>query len=137
MTQDVLDLGDWPAVIKALRLESHDAAAWLRYGSALLHTIEPGPDAAKQQQQAALAFVQARREGASAGAVAAAQRQAAMSCLRQALELEKIPCKVPRLPSAPLRRPLLLLRIGRSDFRTHRSQGWQDLPRNLREAPTR
>ena len=73
MTQEAFDRGDWPAVIDAHRLESRDAAEWLRCGSALLHTLQPGPDVGKQQQQAALAFVQAQREGASAGAVAAAQ----------------------------------------------------------------
>jgi hypothetical protein len=76
MTQDAFDRGDWHTVLDAHRLESHDAAEWLRYGSALLHTLEPGPEAGKQQQQAALAFVQAQRVGASAGAMAAAKRQA-------------------------------------------------------------
>ena len=76
MTQEAFEHSNWQTVIDAHRLESHDAAEWLRYGSALLHSIEPGPEAGKQQQQAALAFVQAQREGASAGAVAAAQRQA-------------------------------------------------------------
>jgi tetratricopeptide (TPR) repeat protein len=90
MTQEAFERGDWQAVIEAHRLESHDAAEWLRYGCALLHTIEIGPDAGRQQQQAALAFVQAQREGASAGAVAAAQRQVVMTYLRQALQLAGI-----------------------------------------------
>jgi hypothetical protein len=66
MTQEAFDHSNWQAVIDAHRLESHDAAEWLRYGSALLHSIEPGPEAGKKQQQAALAFVQAQRIGASA-----------------------------------------------------------------------
>jgi len=75
MTQQAFERGDWPSVIEAHPLESHDPAEWLRYGVALLQTITPGPDAGKQQQQAALAFLQAQKEGASAESVAAAQRQ--------------------------------------------------------------
>jgi tetratricopeptide (TPR) repeat protein len=90
MTQEAFERGDWQAVIDAHRLESHDAAEWLRYGSALLHTLQLGAEAGKQQQQAALAFVQAQREGASAAAVAAAQRQVVMTNLRQALQLAGI-----------------------------------------------
>ena len=53
-------------MIDAHRVKSHDAAEWLRYGSALLHTLQPGLETSKQQrQQVALAFVQARREGAT------------------------------------------------------------------------
>ena len=84
MTQAAFDHSDWQAVIDAHRLESHAAAEWLRYGSVLLHSIEPGPEAGKQQQQAVLAFVQAQRIGASAGAVAVAQRQVVLANLRQA-----------------------------------------------------
>lgn len=75
MIQEALDRGNWHPVIDAHRLERPDSAGWLRYRGALLHTLQPGRDVGKQQQQAALAFVQAQREGASAGAVAAAQRQ--------------------------------------------------------------
>lgn len=114
MTQDAFERGDWQAVIDAHRLESHDAAEWLRYGSALLHTIEPGPEAGKQQQQAALAFVQAQREGASTGAVAAAQRQAVLANLRQALELAGIPAPAEPEHQGPLRRVLLVLGMHRS-----------------------
>lgn len=74
MTQAAFERGDWAAVIEAHPLESHDPAEWLRYGVALLHTIEPGPQQGKQQQQAALAFVQAQKEGASAEVLFAAQR---------------------------------------------------------------
>ncbi len=76
MTQAAFERGDWQAVIEAHPLESHDPAEWLRYGAALLHTIEPGPEQGKQQQQAALAFEQAKREGASEEEVKEAQRQA-------------------------------------------------------------
>lgn len=114
MTQEAFERGDWQAVIDAHRLESHDAAEWLRYGSALLHSIEPGPEAGKQQQQAALAFVQAQREGASTGAVVAAQRQAVMVNLRHALELAGIPAPAEPDPPAPLRRVLLVLGMHRS-----------------------
>ena len=80
-------LGDWQAVIDAHPLETHDPQAWLDYGVALLQMIQPGPDAAKQQQQAALAFVQAQQEGAPAEAVTKAQGQAASISLAQALLL--------------------------------------------------
>jgi len=96
MTQDAFDRGDWQTVLDSHRLESHDAAELLRYGRALLQTIEPGPEAGKQQHQAALAFVQAQRVGASAGAMAAAQRQAVMASLWQALELVGVPGPVKR-----------------------------------------
>jgi len=57
--------GTWRAVIDGHRLEIDDPQAWLDYGIALLQTIQPGPDAGKQQQQAALSFAQARQYGAS------------------------------------------------------------------------
>jgi hypothetical protein len=34
----------------AHRLDSHHAAEWLRYGSALLHTLQSGQEAGKQEQ---------------------------------------------------------------------------------------
>lgn len=114
MTQAAFDRGNWQAVIHAHRLESHDAAEWLRYGSALLHILEPGPEAGKQQQQAALAFGQAQRIGASAGAMAAAQRQVVLANLRQALELVGVPAPAEPEPAAPLRRVLLVLGMHRS-----------------------
>ena len=77
--------GDWQALIDAHPLESHDPAEWLRYGVALLQTLTPGAEAGKEQQQAALAFLQAQKEGASAEAMAAAQRQAVLLNLHQAL----------------------------------------------------
>ena len=104
MTQAAFEHSNWQAVIDSHRLESHAAAEWLRYGSALLHTLEPGPEAGKQQQQAALASVQAQRVGASAGAVAAAQRQVVLANLRQALEMAGIPAPGESDPPAPLRR---------------------------------
>lgn len=87
MTQQAFARGDWAAVIAAHPLESHDAEEWLRYGAALLHTLEPGPEQGRQQQQAALAFVQAQKEGASADAVQAAQRRVVLVQLREALSL--------------------------------------------------
>lgn len=87
MTQAAFDRRDWQAVTDAHPLESHDPSEWLRYGVALLQTIQPGPDVGKQQQQAALAFVQAQKEGATAEQVAAAQRQSAMLSLQEALTL--------------------------------------------------
>jgi hypothetical protein len=87
MTQAAFERGDWHAVIQAHPLESHDPEEWLRYGVALLQTITPGPDGGKQQQQAALAFVQAQKEGAQVEAIAAAQRQAVGLSLAEALNL--------------------------------------------------
>ncbi len=84
--EQLLDPSHWQEVIAAHLLESHDPAEWLRYGTALLLTLQPGADAAQQQQQAALAFVQASKEGATAAAVAAAQRQALLLTLQQAIE---------------------------------------------------
>jgi len=87
MTQQAFERGDWQAVIDAHPLESHDPAEWLRYGVALLQTLTPGAEAGKQQQQAALAFLQAHKQGASADLVAKAQSQAASINLAQALLL--------------------------------------------------
>ena len=91
MSTAPFDHGDWQTVIEAHPLESHDPHEWLRYGVALLQTIEPGPDVGKQQQQAALAFVQAQKEGSAAENVAAAQRQSVLLSLRDALKLADIP----------------------------------------------
>ena len=91
MTQQAFERGDWQAVIDAHPLESHDPAEWLRYGVALLQTLTPDAEAGKQQQQAALAFVQAQKEGANAEEVAAAQRQSVLLSLREALRLAEIP----------------------------------------------
>lgn len=87
MSREAFERGDWQAVIEAHPLESHDPGEWLRYGVALLQTIQPGPDVGKQQQQAALAFVQAQKEGASAEAVAAAQRQSVLLNIGEAMLL--------------------------------------------------
>ena len=91
MTQQAFERGDWQAVIDAHPMESHDPAEWLRYGVALLQTLTPGAEAGKQQQQAALAFVQAQKEGANAEEVASAQRQSVLLSLREALSLAEIP----------------------------------------------
>ena len=90
MSQEAFERGNWQAVIEAHPLESHDPGEWLRYGEALLQTITPGPDVGKQQQQAALAFVQAQKEGATAEAVASAQRHSVLISLREALVLAGI-----------------------------------------------
>jgi hypothetical protein len=81
MTREAYQRGDWQAVIAAHPLESHDPQEWLRYGVALLQTLTPGLDVGKQQQQAALAFVQVQKEGAPAEVVAAAQRYSAVISL--------------------------------------------------------
>jgi hypothetical protein len=73
----------WQKVIAEHPLESADPEAWLLYGQALLLTITPGAEAARQQQQAALAFVKAREHGASEAAVEKMQRQALNLTLRQ------------------------------------------------------
>jgi len=91
MTQQAYEGGDWQAVIDAHPLESHDPAEWLRYAVALLQTLSPGAEAGKQQQQAALAFIQAQKEGANPEEVAAAQRQSVLLSLREALRLAEIP----------------------------------------------
>ena len=87
MTQAAFERGDWQAVIEAHPLESHDPQAWLRYGVALLQTITPGPEAIQQQQQAALAFMQAQKEGANVDAVQAHQRLSVLLSLGAALEI--------------------------------------------------
>ena len=88
MTQQAFERGDWQAVIDAHPLESHDPAEWLRYGAALLHMIEPLPQQGRQQQQqAALAFEQAKKEGASEAEVKAAQRQVVRLALQAAVTM--------------------------------------------------
>ena len=87
MSRETFERGDWQGVIAGHQLESHDPAEWLRYGVALLQTIEPGPDAGKLQQQMALAFVQAAKEGAPPEAVQAALRQSVLLSLQEATQL--------------------------------------------------
>ncbi|MDM7938373.1 MAG: hypothetical protein QUV06_13075 [Cyanobium sp. CZS 48M] len=48
MTREAFERGDW--------------GSWLRYGAALLQTLEPGQEQGRQQQAAALAFLQAQRQ---------------------------------------------------------------------------
>lgn len=86
MAQQSFERGDWQVLLAGHQLESHDPTEWRRYGVALLQTIEPGPDAGRQQQ-AALAFVQAKKEGAPPEAVQAAQRQSVLLSLEQAMQL--------------------------------------------------
>ena len=87
MSREAYERGNWQAVIEAHTRESHDPGEWMRYGVAMLQTIQPGPDVGKQQQQVALAFVQAQKEGATAGEVATAQRQSVLLSLGQSLLL--------------------------------------------------
>ena len=87
MTREAFKRGDWLSVINGHALESYDPQEWLRYGAALLHTLEPGSEQLKEQQQAALAFVQAGSAGATAEQVAAAQRQVLLRSLQEALVL--------------------------------------------------
>lgn len=78
---------NWQAVADAHPLESADAEEWLSYGTALLQTLTPGAEQARQQQQAALAFLQARNHGASEEAIRQAQRQSLLLSLREAMVL--------------------------------------------------
>jgi hypothetical protein len=110
MAQALFEQGDWQGVIHAHALESHDPAEWLRYGAALLHTIEPGLEQGKQQQQAALAFVQAQKEGALAAEVVAAQRQVVERSLVAALDLVGVSAPAPR-PQQVMGPPVTLTSI--------------------------
>jgi hypothetical protein len=47
MSREAFERGNWQAVIEAHPLESHDPGEWLRYGLALLQTIQLGPDVGK------------------------------------------------------------------------------------------
>ena len=87
MSREAFERGDWQTVIESHPLESHDPKEWLRYGVALLQTLTTGPDAGRQQQQAALAFVQAQKEGATAEQVAVAQRQSVLISVAEALRI--------------------------------------------------
>lgn len=87
MSREAFERGDWRGVIEAHPLESDEPEEWLRYGVALLQTIEPGPEVGKLQQQAAHAFVQAQKLGASPDAVASAQQHSVQISLQEALTL--------------------------------------------------
>ena len=108
MSNTTNDPSSWQAVVDAHPLESHVPEDWLRYGVALLQTMEPGPDLGKQLQQAALAFVQAQKEGASTEAVTTAQQHSVLISLKEALTsagidsktLEPLTCLL-RIKSAP------------------------------------
>jgi hypothetical protein len=52
MTQDAFERGYWQTVIDAHLLNCHDVKEWLRYASALLHTLQASPQAGKQQHPA-------------------------------------------------------------------------------------
>lgn len=106
MTSQAYQRRDWAAVIEEHALESHDPSAWLRYGVALLQTIEPGPDQGRQQQQAALAFLRAGQEGAAAEQVQAYQQRAVLLALAQAMDqlgmAYAAPSPVPQLSGPPV-----------------------------------
>jgi hypothetical protein len=87
MSREAFEQGDWQAVIKTHLLESQDPDEWLRYGTALLQSIEPRSSADKLQQQSALAFVQAQQMGASSEAVQASLRRSVMLSLGESLLL--------------------------------------------------
>ena len=90
MSNTASDIPNWQIVIDAHPLESHDQEDWLLYGVALLQTMKPGPDVGKQLQQAALAFVQAQKEGASNEAVEKAQQHSLLLSLSEALAIAGI-----------------------------------------------
>ena len=93
MSNTTNEPSSWQAVVDAHPLESHVPEDWLHYGVALLQTMEPGPDLGKQLQQAALAFVQAQKEGASTAAVATAQQHSVVISLIEALTIAGIDTK--------------------------------------------
>lgn len=106
MSSEAYERREWVAVIEHHALESHDPSAWLRYGVALLQTIEPGPEQGRQQQQAALAFLRAAQEGAPPHEVQAYQQRAVLLSLAQATDqlglVQAIPSPVPQLNGAPV-----------------------------------
>ena len=66
--------------------ESNDPGEWLRHAQALMRAIQPGPEQGRQLQQAFLAFLQARKEGASDAEVKAAQLEIVEASLLESLE---------------------------------------------------
>lgn len=90
MIESTFKRHDWQALIDAHPLESHDSNEWLKYGIALLQTIQPGPSMGKQQQQVELAFIRAKMEGATAEEITAARIQSVMLSLREAISLSEI-----------------------------------------------
>lgn len=99
MTEAAFDQGHWQAVIEAHALESPDPEAWLRYAVALLHTLSPGPELGRQRARVALAFLEASKAGASQAQIEAAQRQAVLRCLEEALALAEL--ELAEQPSYP------------------------------------
>ena len=93
MSNTTNDSPSWQDVVNAHPLESHDPEDWLLYGVALLQTMEPGPGIGKQLQRAALAFVQAQKEGSSADAVSTAQEHSVLISLKEALTIAGIDSK--------------------------------------------
>ena len=101
MNNAINDHPNWQAVIDSHLLESHDPEEWLRYGVALLQTIEPGPSVGKQLQQAALAFIRAQKEGANAEAVATAQQHSILISLRKAIVIAGVDLPAAMAGSSP------------------------------------
>ncbi len=85
MTQEAFERGDWQAVIDTHSLESDDPHAWICYGMALVFRAQLGPEQNRQLQQAALAFLQARKEGASDMAVKTAQLELLEATIQETL----------------------------------------------------
>ena len=90
---------DWEKLINAHSLESSEPTDWLNYGVALLQTLEPGGNAGNQQQQAAIAFVQALKEGATSQQVSKSLKRSALECIRCALQSTDINSKITGIQS--------------------------------------
>jgi hypothetical protein len=66
-------------------VDSSDPGEWLQHARGLMGAIQPGPEQGRQLQQAFLAFLQARKEGASEAQVTAAQLEMVEASLQEAL----------------------------------------------------
>ncbi|WP_087068604.1 hypothetical protein [Cyanobium sp. NIES-981] len=87
MSESSLEQTPWEDIIHAHALESHDPAAWLQYGLALLQTLPDGDGVLRQQQQAALAFVKAQEHGATEEDVKQVQLKALRNTLTELVGL--------------------------------------------------
>ncbi|MCP9797733.1 hypothetical protein [Cyanobium sp. Lug-B] len=65
--------------------DSSDPGEWLRHARELMGALQPGPEQGRQLQQAFLAFLQARKEGAREAEVKAAQLEIVEASLQEAL----------------------------------------------------
>ena len=82
-----LEQADWQALIDAHPMESNNPEEWRIYGIALLQLLQHGPDLDKQRHQAALAFVQAQKEGMNEQQIAEAQRLSTLLSLVEMIKL--------------------------------------------------